>query len=372
MSELLHFDAVVIGAGVVGLAAAKRLAESGAATVLLEGQAEFGRGISSRSSEVIHAGLYYPPGSLKARFCAPGNAKLYRYCAAQGVACRRLGKLIVAVTEAELPALDSYRRRARENGVDDLVRLDRSQLRELEPDLRAVAALFSPNTGIVDSHGLMAALLRDFESAGGMFVRSSPVLGGVVGDGATVLDVGGRDPCRITAALIVNSAGLGAQALAHALEGFQKHLVPPLHYAIGHYYGYARQVPFRHLVYPVAGGGGLGTHLTLDLGGQARFGPDISWRESEDYSFDESRQAGFYEAIRRYWPAVQADALVPGYTGIRPKLWGEARPEQDFMIQGPAEHGVAGLINLFGIESPGLTCALSIADHVAALAPGKA
>jgi L-2-hydroxyglutarate oxidase LhgO len=367
MSSPLSFDAAVIGAGVIGIATAKFLAEQGAATVLLESQASFGSGISSRNSEVIHAGIYYPPGSLKAQFCVAGSAALYRYCTEHGVQHQRIGKLIVATHEDELPTLDHYRQQGENNGVTGLKAVDSQDLRQIEPALQAAGALLSPNTGIIDSHGLMTALLYDFEQAGGIFVRSSPVVGGKVGAGRTALQVGGTDPCIVEATRVVNSAGLAAQGIAHALEGFPRDKVPPLHYAIGHYYEYAGQIPFRHLVYPVASRGGLGIHLTLDLAGRGRFGPDISWCQTETYTFDDSRRADFSSAIRRYWPHLLDEQLAPAYTGIRPKLWGPTHPEQDFIIQDESEHGIPGLINLFGIESPGLTSALAIAQHIAGL-----
>lgn len=362
-----HFDAVVIGAGVVGLAIARKLAALGKETAVLESGSAFGGGISSRNSEVIHAGLYYAPGSLKARLCVAGRHMLYAYCEARGVACKRLGKLIVAATAEEVAKLHDYQARASQNGVTDLQWLNRAAVAALEPEVTAAAGLFSPSTGIVDTHGLMSALLQDVEQAGGTFVANSPVLGGEIGAEKFSVHVGGREPCMVTSGIVINAAGLGAQTFARTLAGFPAERVPGLHYAVGHYFTLHGCVPFRHLVYPVAASGGLGIHLTLDMAGQARFGPDISWRENEDYSFDASRAAQFYAAIRRYWPALQDDALVPGYTGIRPKLWGKAQPDQDFMIQGPAEHGVAGLVNLFGIESPGLTSCLAIADHVAQL-----
>lgn len=367
MHTPIHFDTAVIGAGVVGIAIARRLALLGATTVLLESQAGFGTGISARSSEVIHAGIYYPAGTHKSRFCVAGNAALYRYCAEHDIPHRRTGKLVVAVSPEELDQLSHYQNQAEENGVPGTVLLDQHQLKELEPELKAIGALLSPSTGIVDSHALMSALLDDFQHAGGIYVCKSPVLDGKVGAGGTALRIGGPDPCEVHAALVINSAGLSAQALTRKLEGFPQDKVPPLHHAIGHYYTHRGHVPFRHLIYPVASAGGLGIHLTLDLAGQARFGPDISWRDSEDYAFDDSRRNTFLAAIRRYWPDIGDGRLAEAYTGIRPKLWGPAHPEQDFILQTEADHGIAGLINLFGIESPGLTSALAIADHIATL-----
>lgn len=360
-------DAVVVGAGVIGLAIARRLSNAGIQTVLLESNSFFGAGISSRSSEVIHAGLYYPQSSLKAKLCVIGNSLIYEYCQERNIEHKRIGKLVVAVTDDEIELLENYRLRAKANGVQGIEILDTKKVSDIEPSVNAIAALFSPSTGIVDSHALMFSLLSDFESVGGMFVRNSPVLEGIVGSGTTELHVGGCDPCSIESPVVINAAGLGAQTVARSLEGFPCDKIPPLHYAIGHYYALSGKAPFNHLIYPVAGGGGLGVHLTLDLAGQARFGPDISWRYSEDYTFDDSRRESFIESIQRYWPGLPAEKLTPGYTGIRPKLWGPDHPDQDFMIQGPADHGIPGLVNLFGIESPGLTASLAIADYVSEL-----
>lgn len=360
----LTFDAVVVGAGVVGLAIARALALSGRDTVLLEAEADFGSGISSRNSEVIHGGMYYATDSLKAKLCVAGNHALYPYCAAKGVLTRRLGKLIVAVDESEIATLQKYQHLGFANGVTDLTWLDQADVRSLEPELHAVAGLYSPSTGIVDSHGLMRALLTDFEQSGGIFVARSKVLGGTVDAGAIMLELGGIDPCYIKTKLLVNAGGMGAQVVASSLSGFPKEYIPGLYFAIGHYFSLQGTSPFRHLVYPVAVAGGLGVHLTLDLAGQARFGPDISWRDSENYSFDAARVETFYRAIRRYWPRLPDGKLSPAYTGIRPKLFGPTCPDQDFVISGPEVHGVPGVVNLFGIESPGLTASLALADHV--------
>jgi L-2-hydroxyglutarate oxidase LhgO len=358
-------DAVVVGAGVVGLATARALARAGHETLVLEATDRFGSGTSSRNSEVIHAGIYYPTGSLKARLCVAGRERLYAYCAERGVDARAIGKVIVATTEAELATLERYRSQARANGAGDLAPLDRAELRALEPAVRGVGGLHSPRSGIVDSHALMVALLGDLEAAGGVLVTGAPVTAVRAADAGLELEVGGRDPTRLVTGLLVNAAGLGAPGLAArmALPGVD---APRQWYARGRYYGYTGAVPFRHLVYPVAGGGGLGVHLTLDLAGAARFGPDVAWIEDEDYAFDDSERGAFVEAIRRYWPELDPARLAPAYTGIRPKLVGPGAPAADFRIDGPGEHGVPGLVQLFGIESPGLTASLALADEVLA------
>jgi L-2-hydroxyglutarate oxidase LhgO len=315
---------------------------------------------------VIHAGIYYPPGSLKALLCVEGRAALYEYCAENDVAHRRLGKIIVAVTEAEIPVLEGYLRRAAENGVGDLAWLDAREVAALEPEVRCVRALLSPSTGIVDSHGLLLALERDVRRQRGHVVFRAPVVGGRFGDGnGIVVEVGGQSPERVRARIVINAAGLRAQAVARTL-GLPAAAIPPCHYAKGHYFTLRGPSPFRRLVYPVAEAGGLGIHVTLDLAGRARFGPDVSWMSGGeiDYGFDEARAPAFYAAIRRYYPALPDGALDPGYTGIRPKLVPAGAPAADFVIEGPGDHGVAGLINLYGIESPGLTASLALADEV--------
>jgi L-2-hydroxyglutarate oxidase LhgO len=360
-------DVVVIGAGVVGLAVARALARGGRDVIVLEDADAFGTGVSSRSSEVIHAGLYYPTGSFKARLCVAGRQALYAYCEARGVAHRRLGKLVVATTDAEVPTLEGYARQGAENSVDDLRLLEPAEVRALEPDvaLRCARALLSPSTGIVDSHGLMRALADDARTDGAAFAFLSPVVRGEVDRaGGFVLHTGGPSPAAVRCATLINAAGLGAQAVAARLEGLPPATIPPLHLAKGTYFVLTGPSPFHHLVYPLASGGGLGVHVTLDLAGRARFGPDIAWTARPDYSFDEARAADFYAAIRRYWPALPDGALAPGYTGIRPKLSAAGAPARDFEIQGPESHGVPGLVNLYGIESPGLTSCLAIADEV--------
>jgi L-2-hydroxyglutarate oxidase LhgO len=360
-------DCIVIGAGVVGLAVARRLALDGREVVVLEAEDAIGTHTSSRNSEVIHAGIYYTPGSLKARLCVPGKTALYRYCEEHGVAHRRCGKLIVAASEDQRPALEKIHRQATANGVPDLQWLTAAQARDLEPALVCVTALQSPSTGIIDSHGLMLAYQGDAESHGASIALKSPVESGHIADGRIELDVGGVQPMRIRARTVVNAAGLHAQRTAASLDGFPPGHVPPSYYCKGNYYSLAGRSPFSRLIYPVPEAAGLGVHLTLDLAGQARFGPDVEWVDTIDYRVDPRRADAFYREIRRYWPDLADDALQPGYSGIRPKIQAPGEPARDFLIEGPAQHGVPGLVNLFGIESPGLTASLAIADHVLSL-----
>ncbi|WP_119462291.1 NAD(P)/FAD-dependent oxidoreductase [Rhodospirillaceae bacterium SYSU D60014] len=358
-------DCVVVGAGVVGLAIARALALAGREVVILEATTTIGSETSSRNSEVIHAGLYYPPGSLKARLCLAGRRRLYDYCASRGIAHRRVEKLVVATMEDQLPSLKRLQQTARANGADDLEPLDGPAARGLEPALRCVAALRSPSTGIIDSHGLMLSLLGEAEAAGAMLALNSPVLGGGVAKHGFTLDVGGTEPMRLSCRRLVNAAGLHAQDLARRLDGLPPDTVPPLFLAKGNYFTLAGRSPFRRLIYPMPEAAGLGIHLGLDLAGQARFGPDVEWVDRIDYGVDPSRATQFYAAIRRYYPDLADDVLLPGYAGVRPKLQGLGDPAADFVIQGADRHGIAGLVNLYGIESPGLTSALAIGDLVA-------
>jgi L-2-hydroxyglutarate oxidase LhgO len=360
-----RLDCLVVGAGVVGLALARELAAAGREVVLLEAEDRFGTGTSSRNSEVVHAGMYYPAGSLKARLCVEGNRALQAYCGQRGVPLRRCGKLIVATAPEQLEALRALRVRAAANGCGELPWLDRAQAAELEPRLRCVAALHSQATGIVDSHALMQSLLRDAEADGAALVCRSPVLGGGLGARGLELEVGGAAPMRVGARLVFNCAGLGAAALAAAFPGPRPGGVPAVHLAKGNYFALAGPAPFSRLVYPMPEAAGLGVHLTLDLAGQARFGPDVEWVDAVDYGVDPARAQGFYAAIRRYWPELPDDSLLPAYAGIRPKLQGPGDPVRDFLVQGEAEHGVPGLWNLLGIESPGLTACLALARMVA-------
>ncbi len=367
MASVDRVDAAVIGAGIVGLAVARALALRGREVFVLEAERTVGTHTSSRNSEVLHAGFYYAAGSLKARLCVAGRRAIEAYVAKNAVEYRRIGKLVVASTEEEVPALESYMQRGEANGVEGLSLLTPVQVRELEPEVRCVRALWSPATGIVDSHGLMAAFQRDAERHGAALVLGAPVLGGRVGRDGIHLFVGGPSPATVCFEFVVNAAGLWAQSVARSLEGFPSSAIPACHYARGQYFVLDRASPFRHLIYPVAARGGLGIHVTLDLSGSARFGPDVAWIDQVDYSFDESRAPAFEAAVRRYWPALPANSLLPGYVGVRPKLGPAGSPAQDFVIQGPAQHEVPGLVNLFGIESPGLTASLAIADYVASL-----
>ena len=364
-------EAVIVGAGVVGLAIARRLACAGREVLVLEAAETIGTGISSRNSEVVHAGIYYPKDSLKARLCVAGRRALYRYCASRGIGHARLGKLIVATGPDELPLLATLRAAAAANGVDDLEPLDAAAVRAREPAVKAAGALLSPSTGVVDSHALMLSLLGEAEDRGAMIAFRAPVLSGAVGGavqgGPSRIEVGGTERTTLACHMLVNSAGLDAPALAARLAGLPAATVPHSYLAKGSYFGLTGRSPFRHLIYPVPVPGGLGTHVTLDLGGRARFGPDVEWVQERDYRVDPARAISFYAAIRRYWPDLPDGALQPDYAGIRPKIAGPGQPAADFVIQGPRDHGVDGLVNLYGIESPGLTASLAIADYVARL-----
>jgi L-2-hydroxyglutarate oxidase LhgO len=361
-------ECVVVGAGVVGLAIARRLAQAGLEIVVLEAAEGIGTVTSSRNSEVIHAGIYYPAGSLMARMCVSGKRALYAYCRDHGIPHRNCGKLIVATTPSETEKLQSIKAHAEANGVLDMEVLGGDAAREMEPALNCDAALLSPSTGIIDSHAFMLALRGDAEAAGAAFAFHAPLLRARAAAGGIELDVGGEAPMTLQCRLLINSAGLGAPAVARGIDGMPIELIPPAYLAKGNYFSCSARAPFSHLIYPVPEPGGLGVHLTLDLAGQARFGPDVEWVDTIDYAVDPARAERFYPAIRRYWPTLPDGALMPSYSGIRPKIVPPAVARQDFMIQGPRDHGVAGLVNLFGIESPGLTSSLAIADHVGELA----
>ena len=364
-----RIDCAVIGGGVVGLAIARKLAMSGREVVVLEAEEHFGTHTSSRNSEVMHAGIYYSTGSLKAKLCYAGRNALYRYCEEHAVNHRRIGKVIVACDESELGGLEKYRKQAEINGCDDLRMLNGDELAEMEPNVRCVAGFLSPSTGIIDAHGLMLAYIGDMEAHGGALALASPVVSGkVTGDGI-LLEVGGAESMSLLCGTVINSAGFHAQAVARSIAGVPAASIPPTYYAIGHYYTLSRKAPFNRLIYPVARQDWLGVHVTIDLGGQVKFGPDFNWIDRIDYRFDDSEahEQAFYTAIRRYYPGLEDGALQPGYTGIRPKIHGPNEPAPDFLIQGPRDHGVPGMVSLYGIESPGLTSSLAIADYVSEL-----
>ena len=365
-------DCVVVGAGVVGLAVARALARAGRETLILEKEALIGTGVSSRNSEVIHAGIYYPQDSLKARLCVAGRARLYDYCATHGVSHRKCGKLIVA-SEPQLAELDGIARAAAANGVDDLEWLDAAQANRLEPALALAGALLSPSTGIVDSHGLMLSYLGDAEDADAVIAYGTEVTGAAVERHGVAIWTNGEAEPALCARLVVNAGSIFALDIARRIDGFPEAHIPPGWFAKGSYFSLTGRSPFNRLVYPMPEPGGLGVHLTIDLGGQARFGPDVEWLDATEpsslnYDVDPHRAEHFYAAIRTYWPGLVDGALAPAYSGIRPKLSGPGQPAADFCIAGPATHGVAGIVNLFGIESPGLTASLAIADEVARLA----
>lgn len=359
-------DAVVIGAGVIGLAIARALAAAGREVLVIEAENNIGSGISSRNSEVIHAGIYYPKDSRKASLCVTGREKLYRFCEERGVAHRRCGKLIVAA-EAQVPQLHDLKRRALVNGVNDVELLSQAELGKLEPQVRGTAALLSPSTGIIDSHGLMLALQADIEARGGVIACSSTVQAGERIAQGMRLSIEGAEPFDLEAGVVVNSTGIGAQDLSQRIRGLPIAQIPRSRLAKGSYFMLQRQAPFRRLIYPVPEPGGLGIHATLDLQGRVRFGPDVEWVDTPDYAVTEERSARFYSAVRRYWPDLEDGTLSPGYAGVRPKVVGPGEPDGDFVLHGPDEHDGAAWIALYGIESPGLTACLSIADEVVEL-----
>ena len=357
-------DALVVGAGVIGLAIARALAIAGRDVIVVEAAEAIGTVTSSRNSEVIHAGLYYPKDSLKARFCVAGRRALYAYCSSHGIDHLRCGKLVVAGDETEVTALHELMRRGQANGVEGLEIIDQATLNRLEPAVAGRAALLSPETGTVDSHGLMLALLGDAEDRGAMVAFNTPVSGGTLTDGGFSIEVGGAAAMTLDCGILINAAGLGAQAFAGALQGLSPASIPPLYLAKGNYVSLQCKSPFRHLIYPMPSQAGLGVHATLDLGGRVRFGPDVEWIDRIDYQVAPERAEVFYEAIRRYWPELPDGALQPDYAGVRPKLVPAGELAADFIVQGPDDHGIPGLVNLYGIESPGLTSCLPIANEV--------
>src|SRR5436309_13436272 len=355
-------DCVVVGAGVVGLAVPRRPAQAGREVSVIEATEGIGTITSSRNSEVIHAGIYYRAGSLMAQMCVSGKRALYQYCREHGIPHRNCGKLIVATTPSETEKLQSIRTHAEANGVDDLQLLEGEAARALEPALNCDAALLSPSTGIIDSHAYMLALRGDAEEAGAACAFHTPLLHARAGAGGIEIETGGDAPMTLACSLLVNAAGLGAPAMARSIEGMPIGLIPCAYLAKGNYFSCSARAPFSHLIYPVPEPGGLGVHLTLDLGGQAKFGPDVEWVETIDYNVDPARSERFYRAIRRYWPGLPGGSLQPGYAGIRPKIVPPAIAAQDFVVEGPREHGVAGLVDLFVGESPGLTSSLAPAE----------
>jgi len=361
-------ECLVVGAGVIGLAAARALALAGREVIVVEKESGIGTGVSSRNSEVIHAGIYYPTGLIKTRLCVEGKARLYAFANEFRVPHKRCGKLLVAVNESEVEKLAAIKAQAEANGVTDLVWLSGAEARGLEPALNAERALLSPSTGIIDAHAFMLALQGDAEAHGATIAFETPVLGGRATERGLIIETGGAAPMRVFASHVVNAAGLGAQALARSIAGMPAERIPPLHLAKGNYFSLSGRSPFSRLIYPMPTPGGLGVHLTLDLAGEARFGPDVEWVDAIDYDVDPERAASFAAAIRAYWPDLPEGALKPGYAGVRPKIARPGGSTTDFLIETGKDHGVKGLINLFGIESPGLTSSLAIADHVGALA----
>jgi L-2-hydroxyglutarate oxidase LhgO len=361
-------DCIVVGAGVVGLAVARALALAGREVIILEAADGIGTETSSRNSEVIHAGIYYPAGSFMARFCVAGRRALYAYCAEKGVPHANCGKLIVATNAEEDAMLAGIKRRAEVNGVEGMRVLSASEAIALEPNLSCTSALLSPVTGIIDSHAFMLALQGDAENVGAVPVFLSPVTSGRMVQGGVEINVGGVDPTTLRCRLLVNATGLHAPGFASRIVSMPPDRIPGAYYAKGNYFTLSGRSPFSRLIYPVPVPGGLGVHLTIDLGGQARFGPDVQWIDTMDYTVDPARADSFYAAVRKYWPALKDGALQPGYSGIRPKIVPRGAPAQDFVVQGPQTHGMPGLINLFGIESPGLTASLALADHVVEVA----
>jgi L-2-hydroxyglutarate oxidase LhgO len=367
---MFKIEAVVVGAGIIGLSVARALAARGLEVLVLESEIGIGQGMSSRNSEVIHAGLYYEPGSLKARLCVEGRRALYQYCGERNVPHRRCGKLVVATATEEDAALAAIKARADANGVEDIALIGAARLHELEPHVCGTSALVSATTGIIDGHALMLAYQGDAEDAGATVSLRTPLLEAESAGRSMILRTGGEDPAEIETGIVVNAAGLGAWAISSRLQGLNSATIPPRHLAKGSYFSMGGRAPFSHLIYPVPMAGGLGIHLTFDLGGQARFGPDVEWVDGIDYSVDPERARAFYAAIRRYWPELPDDALVPAYAGIRPKMTGKDQAPGDFVIQGPAETGHPAYIALYGIESPGLTASLAIGEYVANLALG--
>ena len=360
-------DCVVVGAGVVGLAIARQLALDGRSVLIVEAEDAFGTVTSARNSEVIHAGIYYPQGSLKADLCVRGRNLLYEFCRSRGVPHRQTGKWIVATEESQVAQLEGIALAAARNGVADLRPLDIAEAQREEPDLHCVAGLVSPSTGILDSHAYMLALLGEAEDRGATLALRTRVTHVRRGAEGLELSFSGEAGPTLAAGCLVNSAGLEAPDLVSRIEEFPSANIPRAHFAKGSYFSLQGRTPFKRLIYPVPEPGGLGVHLTLDMAGRARFGPDVEWVDRPHYVVEPQRGECFYPVIRRYWPGLKDGALVPAYAGVRPKISGRNEAAADFMIEGPEQHGFAGVVNLFGIESPGLTSSLAIAERVAAM-----
>lgn len=359
-----QFEVVIVGAGVVGLACAKQFAEKGFDTLVVESEDAFGTGISSRNSEVIHAGIYYSSNTAKARLCVRGRHLLYEYCSARGIAHKKIGKWIVAQTHNQAEKLHKLHKTGESNGCDDLYFLDTEAIRSGEPELNATDVLYSPSTGIVDSHALMYSMVGDVANSGGVIVYRTPCTAARQLHDGFELRLGGVEPTTVTTRFLVNACGLNAVNFAKKIDGLADDVIPQACYAKGNYFSYTGKVPFRRLIYPTPETGGLGVHLTLDLNGQARFGPDVEWIDEIDYQVNESAKLKFAAAIKTYWPACRAENLTPAYAGVRPKLGNRYRFAEDFYLQSEKDHGIPGLFNLFGIESPGLTASLAIAEEV--------
>jgi L-2-hydroxyglutarate oxidase LhgO len=364
---LSDLDCVVIGAGVIGLAVARALARDGHSVAILETERQFGMHTSSRNSEVIHAGIHYQPGSLKARLCVTGRDLLYRYCNRRGIEHRRCGKFTVATNASQIDVLQMIAANARANGVMDLELMEPDYARRMEPALQCLAALSSPSTGIIDSHAYLQSLLADAEGCGADISYGTTVTALRPVESGTAVSIQGEAEPAATARWIINAAGLGAHRVAASLEGFPAQHIPQIHFAKGSYFTLTGRAPFRRLIYPVGGQGWLGIHMTIDLAGAARFGPDLEWIPQVDYTVNPDRAHEFHESIRRYWPQIQEGRLQPAYAGVRPRLSGPGEAARDFLISGPEQHGIAGIVNLFGMESPGLTASLAIGDVVAAM-----
>lgn len=363
-SAVESVDCVVIGAGVVGLAVARAAARAGREVLIVEAEEAFGSVTSARNSEVIHAGIYYPHGSLKERLCIEGRDKLYAFCHAYGVTYKRTTKLVFAANEGEVAPLKKLQAHSAQGGVY-MTFLTGDEAKKLEPQLQCAAALLSPLTGIVDSHGFMLAILGDAEAHGAVIAYNSPVVGGEATEDGVILHAGGASPMTLKCKTVINCAGLSAQGISRAIKGVSPATIPPQHYAKGNYFYLSGKAPFSRLIYPLPGAHSLGLHYTLDLAGQGRFGPDVEWIDAINYDVHEGRAASFYEAIRKYWPGLPDGALRPGYSGIRPKIQAKGEAAKDFLIQTPNETGVNGYVALYGIESPGLTSSLAIGDYVA-------